>query len=1137
MTEGIEQLDLGQIRERLAAAQGRHYWRSLEEVARTPAFEQFLQTEFPGEVTRWTDHVSRRNFLKVMGASVALAGLSSCTKPPNEKIVPYVRPPEQVIPGKSLFFATAMPFGGIGRGLLVESHEGRPTKIEGNPDHPESLGASNVFMQAAILNLYDPDRAQVVTHAGEPSDWSSFRVALARALQGQPRLRILTDTITSPTLAAQIDDLLKRIPSSKWHQYDPIGRDNLRAGVKAATGSDGAPVYHLSKAKVVLALDSDFLFADAGSVRYARRFMDGRRVAQQGTDGPRTMNRLYVVEGSPTITGSVADHRLPLTPSQIDAFARALATELGVNAGGAPTSQGAALRAWIEPLAEDLKSNRGQSVILVGEGQGPEVHALAHMMNAALGNVGKTVDFIDAIEAHPATGAASLKELADDLRAGSVDMLLILGGNPVYNAPVDIEFEKALRDFSSAKDSTGNFIHFSARLGLNQDETALLCQWDLPDTHFLEMWGDVRAYDGTVSIIQPLISPLYQGKSAHDLLSIMGASLASNPASEQPGYEIVREYWQKQHTGADFDMWWQEALRKGVIEGTALKAQTVQVRGAAAPAATVPVEAALAGNRGLEIVFKPDYSVWDGAFANNGWLQEIARPLTHLTWDNAALISPRTAERLGLRLGDEGGVTFLKITSGDRDLEIPAWILPGQADEVITLNLGYGRSRAGRNGTSTAENPVGFNAYALRTSDQPWIAGDVKVEKLEKVYELVATHTHHSIESRRLKFVNMEPEVIARPAPGADHDSTDADHDHGPTVAEAEADLNNRKLIRTATLAELNSGDDNLILDMDEATAEGTHQEREDKKNHPLQLFPEHDYPAQKAHGYPGYKWGMSIDLTTCIACNACVVACQSENNIPVVGTDQVSRGREMNWIRIDTYYGGSLDNPETFHEPVPCMQCENAPCELVCPVGATVHDDEGINNMVYNRCVGTRYCSNNCPYKVRRFNFYQYSDQTTESLKLMNNPNVTVRSRGVMEKCTYCIQRINETRMDIEKTVVRYEERAARTATEEARQKILRELNGDPADGAKLAVPGLRQKMLNQLQTACQQACPTEAIVFGDLNDTVGPDGRGSLARQLHDHALDYSLLEELNTIPRTRYLARITNPNPKMPLEGGAA
>jgi MoCo/4Fe-4S cofactor protein with predicted Tat translocation signal len=1004
-------IDLDSVRRTLAGATGKRFWRGLDELAETPAFVEYLHREFPLAASEFDDPAGRREFLRVMGASLAFAGLTSaCTRQPEEKIVPYVRMPEQIIPGKPLYFATAMTLGGYAKGLLVESHMGRPTKVEGNPDHPASLGATDIFGQAHVLGLYDPDRSQTLLQLGEIRPWGALLSAVKAALhvaseKGRPLgLRLLSGSVTSPSLAAQIDALLAAFPGSRWHQYEPVGRDNARAGARLAFGEAVAVQHRFEKADVILSLDADFISHGPASLRDIRAFTSRRKVSGSKAE----MNRLYVVESSPSLTGANADHLLPLRPSAIEGFARAVAAGLGL------AVEGGVDHAWVKPLVADLKAHQGKSLIVAGEWQPPIVHALAHAMNQQLGNAGRSVVYTAEVEPHPAE-PTSLAELVADMNAGTVDLLLVLDGNPVYAAPVDLEFAKAM-------DNVPLRIHW----GLYDDETAERCHWHVPASHALEAWGDARAFDGTVTIQQPLIAPLYGGtKSAHEFLAVF------TPRPERAGHDLVKEYWKSTAGAADFEHWWQHALHDGVVAGSALAEKTPHVAlgawaraGKAAPGA------------GLELAFRPDPSIYDGQFANNGWLQELPKHLSKATWDNVAIMSLETARALGVQIsasfdgqietaGKEtasGCLTdVVELAYKGRRVTAPAWIVPGSPNDVVTVYLGYGRRKAGRVGSG-----AGYDAYALRTSDAPWFGAGLEVQKAGGRVTLAITQTHWSLEGRNIVRAASVEEYDANPH---------FVHEKGHTPP------------------------------------------RE------LTMYPGFEYN--------GHKWGMAIDLNSCVGCNACVTACQSENNIPVVGKDQVARGREMHWIRIDRYYASAqpsqIDVPETYHQPMLCQHCEDAPCEVVCPVAATVHSDEGLNDMVYNRCVGTRYCSNNCPYKVRRFNFLLYQDWTTESIKLQRNPDVTVRSRGVMEKCTYCVQRINETRI---------------TAKNEGREI---------KDG--------------EIKTACQQACPAEAIVFGDVND------KSSRVSQLKQEPRNYGVLDELNTKPRTSYLAAVRNPNPEMP------
>src|SRR5688572_13873536 len=1043
------------LRERLEGTRGREYWRSLEALSETSEFKSFLHREFPQNASEWLDPVGRRGFLKLMSASLALAGVSACTRQPDETIVPYVRQPEELVPGKPLFFATAMPFAGSGVGLLVESHEGRPTKVEGNPDHPSSRGATDIFAQAAILGLYDPDRSQTITHLGEIRPFDAFVTAIRGVLTAQQAtgggsIRILSETISSPTMGAQIDEFLGRFPSAKWVQWEPFGRHNAREGSRLAFGEYVDAQYAFDRADVILSLDADFLCAGPGGLKYARAFASRRRI-----EGDRAQqNRLYAVESTPTNTATKADHRLGLRASDIERFARAVAAQVGV-AGAAGAAVPEAAQAWIGPLVKDLQNARGRSLVIAGDSQPPAVHALAHAMNEALGNVGATVTYTQTAEARPTNQLTGLQELVGEMNAGTVSFLLILGANPVYSAPADLKFAEAMGK-----------VGLRAHVGLYQDETAALCHWHIPEAHFLETWSDVRGDDGTVTIIQPLIAPLYGGRSQHEVVSSLGEG------APRSAYELVRGFWNGTGVAAPppppapgapaaaapatvpptqrppqaaaapapaapaaaapatppaaapvaaaaapaataaaaFDRDWRRWLHDGVMPNTAFPPKTVSVQADAIGASPA------ASPQGLEVVFKPDPSVHDGRFANNAWLQELPKALTKLTWDNAALVSPATASRLSLVSGD-----VVELRQGSNTLRIPVWIAPGHGPDTLTVHLGYGRTRAGRVGNGT-----GFDVTPLRTTAALDILTGVQLSKTGDEYSLACTQDHWSLEGRNL--------------------------------------------VRVATTGQFEQ-DPGFAGKQEHLPLTG------------ISMLPEFKYE--------GYSWGMAIDQGVCTGCNSCVVACQAENNVPVVGKAQVLNGREMHWLRLDRYYTGDIESPDTYHQPMPCQQCEAAPCEVVCPVAATVHSDEGLNDMVYNRCVGTRYCSNNCPYKVRRFNFLLYADFDTPSLKLGRNPDVTVRSRGVMEKCTYCVQRINQARV------------AAKLEDREIR-------DGD-------------------VVTACQAACPTSAIVFGNIND---PNSEVSKRKA---SPLNYGLLAELNTRPRTTYLAVVRNPNTELGDELG--
>ena len=990
-------LDLATVKEQIADTTGPEYWRSLEELAGSEEFQEMMHREFPKGASEWLDDFSRRGFLKTMGASLALAGLTGCTRMPDTEIVPYVRQPENVIPGRPKFYATAFTLGGYASPILVESHMFRPTKVEGNPEHPASLGGTDVYSQASILDLYDPDRAQNVTYMGDVRSWPAFMEAVHGPMSAEKTMdgvgvRILTQTVTSPTLAAQIHAYLESSPQARWHVYEPVNRDNVVEGAKLAFGEPVETRYDFSKADVVVSLDADFLYAGfPGSARYIRDF-----AARRNPDG--NMNRLYVIESTPSSTGMKVDHRLPMRAADVENFARALASAIGVSSGGSVSGEH---QAFVSAVAKDLQGHKGSSVVIPGDHQSPAVHALCHAINQALGNVGQTVVYTESVDGNPVNRSESLKSLTDDIRAGKVDLLLILGGNPAYDAPSDIDFASVLKS---------NAVQTKVYLGTHRNETADLCQWHILEAHYLESWSDARAYDGTVSIIQPLIEPLYGGKTAHEVIAILAGQTSLTAR------DLIQRHWGEQHTGADFEAFWRKSLHDGWVSGTTFAPKSVALKSANIPAAQT------ASSSGYELNFRRDPSIYDGRFSNNGWLQELPKPLTKLTWDNPIMIGPAMAERLKLNFKDVAELEY-----NGKKVKGAIWIQAGHPDNSITVFLGYGRTRAGRVGTG-----AGFDVYPLRTSQAAWFADGAKLAATGDIFQLASTQGYQTMETP----------------------------------------VGDRPLVQERSLEEYKK-DPNFA------------KEGEPAKD--LTLYKPWLFEYEKE----AYSWGMAIDLNSCVGCNNCIVACQSENNIAVVGKEQTLKGRHMHWLRVDAYYNGPRDNPKGFFQPLPCMQCENAPCELVCPVQATIHSSEGLNDMVYNRCVGTRYCSNNCPYKVRRFNFLLFQDWETPQFKLMRNPDVTIRSRGVMEKCTYCVQRISERRIDTE------------TATVNEGKEI---------------------RIGDELQTACQQSCPANAIVFGNINDP------NSQVNKWKAQARNYSLLGELNTRPRTTYLAEVRNPNPEL-------
>ena len=987
-------------------APGPRFWRSLEELADTDEFRAWVRNEYPADIADRLDGVSRREVLKLMAASFALAGFHGCGKVPTEQIVPTVRSSGAAPASTPLYFATAVTRDGFAQGVVVQSHAGRPTKVEGNPDHPAAKGSTDVFAQAAILTLYDPDRSQAVYHGLDISTWDSARAALSERIalarrEGGRGLRLLTGPATSPTLQFQIRALLDLLPHAAWHVHSTIDPENRRRGARIAFGRETEMVPRVGSADIILSLDADFLYGFPGSVRHARDFADRRRMAAAERDSVR-MNRLYVAEPCPSVTGANADHRLAVWSKKIEDIARMLLGELGVaSLEQAPPRSDLPTNTvkWVRAVARDLLDHRGRGLVLAGDAQPPVVHAITLAINEHLGNLGRTIIPVEPFCGASAWEAKSLRQLTQDMLAGAVDTLLIVDANPAYDAPVDLAFVKAMRR-----------VEFTAHMGLYRDETALQCGWHLPMAHEFESWSDARAFDGTVTILQPLIEPLYQGRTPHQLLDML-----TGP-SEVTGLEIVQRHWRQQVPTGDFEKWWYEVLMRGIVPDSAAKEVSRDINHKAIRLAmqTAGADHSTAESDGLfELNFQVDPTIGDGRFANNGWLQELPKPLTKLTWDNAVLLSAKNARELGAQNEDvlELGYRGARITG-------PAWIMPGHADECVTIQLGHGRTAAGSVGTG-----VGFSAYALRRSDAPWFDTGLRMRRMADRHRLACTQHHQLME--------------------------------------------NRDLVRVGNLEAFRRDPASLG--------------RASQKEIHLSLYPQ--------HGYEGQQWGMVINLSTCIGCNACTIACQAENNIPVVGKEQVRRRREMHWIRVDRYFDGHPESPGMHHQPVPCMHCENAPCELVCPVNATTHSHDGLNEMTYNRCVGTRYCANNCPYKVRRFNFLQYADLTTPSLMLQRNPEVSVRGRGVMEKCTYCVQRIRNAQIEVRKE------------------------NRDLRDGEVL--------------TACQQVCPTQAIVFGDIKD---PTSRVSaLRREPHN----YALLDDLNTRPRTTYLARVRNPNRQL-IEG---
>jgi MoCo/4Fe-4S cofactor protein with predicted Tat translocation signal len=952
-------------------------WRSLGELADDPSFVARAAQEFPGLAEALASPADRRRVLKLMAAAFAMGGLGGCDAgAPGGTLIPAVRIPPNIIPGLPNFYSTAHVLDGYANGVVVKHQMGRPIKVEGNPQHPASLGATDAIAQAQVLDFYDPDRAWAIIAHGLPADRQHMLTALtaerARIAENKGAgFRVLTGTITSPTLAAQIDALLTRYPEARWHQWDPVSRDNIWKGAGLAYGQPVESVPKLDKADVVLAIDSDLLSSAPGHLRFARDFASRRNPTRA-----QKMLRLYAVEATPTLTGSVADHRFVAGPRELHEVTMALA------AGILQQSPPPAAPDWVGKVVADLMANTGHALVHLGPDQPPETHALVHAINNKLGAVGATLDLTAPVVHSPIDQAASLHDLAEDMRAGKVSTLLIIDSNPAYTAPSTLGFVEALKR-----------VDFSMTLAAAPNETSDATIWGVPMTHAWETWSDARAYDGTVTILQPQALPLYLGTSMHRMLALFTDSA---PAST---LDIVQSTW-KSRLGADFAQGWHDALANGVIPNTASPNVSVSLRADAARQ-TPPTPP----SHPLTVLFRPDPHLWDGRYANNAWLQELPRPLTKLTWDNPLLISPKQARELKLRNGD-----MVRLSIGDVSSTAPIWIMPGQAADCVVAFLGSGRSDVGSVGTG-----AGFDFYPLTgRADAP------ALEKVAGYVDLACTDHHNLIFDTAGEFVR-----------------------HG-------------------TLAEY--GKDPRFLAARE---------------------PEPHLYRWKPEGPAA--WAMSVDLNACIGCNACVVACQAENNVPVVGKQQVIHEREMHWLRIDRYYEGSPDAPESYFQPMLCMQCEQAPCEVVCPVGATVHDSEGLNVMVYNRCVGTRFCSNNCPYKVRRFNYFGFA-QEEQRPPQARNPDVTVRGRGVMEKCTFCLQRIAEARIAADRD----------------------------------------NRPVGEVKTACQASCPAQAITFGNMAD---PDSEVAKRKQ---SPLDYALLADQNTHPRVTYEARIRNPNPAIEGSG---
>ena len=949
-------------------------WRSIEEASRDPEFLSRVAQEFPGLGAQLHGDFDRRQALRLMGAALMMAGVAGCDSKFGADLIPAVRMPPNVLPSVPNFYSTAHVLGGYAIGIVVKHLMGRPVKVEGNPHHPASLGALDVYAQAQVLDFYDPDRAAGISVNGEPSDRQALESALlvqrsALTSRQGAGLRLVTGAVSSPTLRAQIEALLAQYPQARWTQWEPCSRQNVRRGAVLAYGRPVETIAHLDAVDVLVSIDGDLLSSHPGRLHYARDFASRRNPAQTAR-----MSRVYAIESTPTLLGSVADHRIVAGPARIRELLSMLAANL-LHDPATPGDSRAQRPAWFVALLEDLRGAPGRALLHAGAEQPAEVHALTHRINEALAGRGKTFEIIDEI-APEASGdrAQSLEELSEEMRAGRVTHLLLLDTNPAFTAPADWGFREALKN-----------VPFSLVLARNSDETGGASTWFVPKAHDWESWGDALAYDGTATILQPQALPLYGGLSAHELLGLY----LSQPALSDE--QAVRETW-RARLGADFAAGWNNALATGVVPGSAARPSDARLLSSAAQ--TLPGAAP-----GLQVLFRPDPSLWDGRFANNPWLQELPRPLTKVVWDNPLLIAPALAKTLHLANGD-----LARLTVATRSIVAPVRVMPGQAPDCITLFLGSGRRAAGSIG-----NGHGVDGFPL--------TGSYAAATFQKFpgRARVATTEHHNL-------LLETPEEILR---------------HG-TLEQFTA--NPRFAASTAP-----------------------------------------ETPRLYHVDPPGpAAWGMSIDLNACIGCNACTLACQAENNIPVVGKEQVIAEREMHWLRVDRYYAGDIDAPESFFQPVMCMHCEEAPCELVCPVGATVHDAEGLNVMVYNRCVGTRFCSNNCPYKVRRFNFKGYAREQPRPPQSWN-PEVTLRARGVMEKCTYCLQRI-------------------------AAARITADRDNQP---------------LGEVKTACQSACPTQAITFGNLNDADSAVSRRKRS------PLNFAMLESQGTRPRTTYQALVRNPH----------
>lgn len=1007
-----------------------NYWKSLGELAKNEEYEKFVEREFPENATELNDQVSRRSFLRVMGASIALAGFAACRRP-VQKIMPYSKEPEDIVPGNPLYYASAMPFQDALTGIVVENNEGRPSKIEGNELHPASKGNTSIFGQGSLLNMYDPDRSRYVRNDGERSSVSAFAEFCSDHFANTDQnIAFVSEANSSITYNRLKEQALEAFPNAQWITYEPFGEDHALEGTNIAFGERLRTYNHFGQANVIVSFDDDFLnpAANKNSVEDTKQFTNGRSVSSP-EDG---MSRFYAIESTFSLTGSNADNRLRIKSGDIELFIYALAAELSQSVSGLEAFNGHSNEfsdhEWIPVLAEELLENRGDSILTVGRDHKPAMHATIAAINVALGNAGETVSYYDVPHIDDQNNQEAFSELVDNLNSGAIDTVVLVGTNPAFTAPANLNFPEALSNAEQV-------VHLSDYY----DETSKLANWHINRAHFLEAWGDGSSYTGTRSIIQPQIEPLYSGISEIEFLNTILTG------EESDGFDLVQETWQDYFT-SNFQDQWERVLHDGVAEEEEYPTVSASISDEFNSQAATFISDAQSSD-GTELVIRADSTVFDGRYTNNGWLQELPKPMTKITWDNVALMSKKTADELGVTEAGLGKseVEVVSITVDGTTVEIPAWVQPGHADDSITITVGYGREGIGR-----VANTMGTDTYPLRTTENMFVADNISIEKTNRTYEIACTQDHNTMEGR--------------------------------------------SLLRHATLQEYRE-DPNFSSYESSYDAEmpGLSYAEEHGEDRPLSIFnsiDEQEYPADEP------QWGMAIDLNACTGCGVCTIACTAENNIPVIGKREVSEGREMHWIRNDRYYDGDVNNPKALHQPVPCMHCELAPCEQVCPVAATTHSDDGMNQMTYNRCIGTRYCANNCPYKVRRFNFFNYSKEflTTgddpEIVQMAMNPEVTVRFRGVMEKCTYCVQRVNRAKIETD------------IKTNGETQK--------PADGS--------------VETACQQACPADAIYFGDLTDSE------SEVVKAKKNNRNYLLLEELNTRPRTSYLAKLRNPNPKL-------